>query len=141
MTRFQSTTSRPVEVLLKGSVTPEPKTQMQPALWKFLEIEKLMLEAGDVITAEEAERRVLVLENPGEPGKPHHQYAFCGDSMILPGEIADAHQHVASAIRFVLKGKGAYTAVEGEKAEIGARRLHVDGNWSSHDHGNRGRSR
>ena len=59
----------PLWEVLKGLVTPEPKTQMLPALWKFGEVEKLMLEAGDVITAEEAERRVLVLENPGEPGK------------------------------------------------------------------------
>src|SRR3974377_2577824 len=59
----------PLWEVLKGLVTPEPKTQMVPALWKFPEVEKLMLEAGDVITAEEAERRVLVLENPGAPGK------------------------------------------------------------------------
>ena len=66
----------PLWEVLKGLVTPEPKTQMQPALWKFPEVEKLMLEAGDVITAEEAERRVLVLENPGDAGQvAHHQYA------------------------------------------------------------------
>ncbi|MGH6791093.1 MAG: hypothetical protein ACRECC_15635, partial [Pseudolabrys sp.] len=50
----------PLWEVLKGVVTPEPKTQMVPALWKFDEIEKLMIEASDVITAEEAERRVLV---------------------------------------------------------------------------------
>ncbi len=53
----------PLWEVLKGLVTPEPKTQMVPALWSFPQVEKLMLEAGDVITAEEAERRVLVLEN------------------------------------------------------------------------------
>jgi gentisate 1,2-dioxygenase len=96
----------PLWEVLKGLVTPEPKTQMQPALWKFPEVEKLMLEAGDVITAEEAERRVLVLENPGEPGKSRiTNTLFAGIQLILPGEIADAHQHVASAIRFVLRGK------------------------------------
>ena len=42
----------PLWEVLKGLVTPEPKTQMLPALWKFGEVEKLMLEAGDVITAE-----------------------------------------------------------------------------------------
>src|SRR4029077_3390603 len=59
----------PLWEVLKGLVTPEPKTHFVPALWKFSDVERLMLEAGDVITAEEAERRVLVLENPGEPGK------------------------------------------------------------------------
>ncbi len=96
----------PLWEVLKGLVTPEPKTQMQPALWKFDDVEKLMIEAGDVITAEEAERRVLVLENPGDPGKSRITNSlFAGIQLIMPGEIADAHQHVASAIRFVLKGK------------------------------------
>ena len=130
----------PLWEVLKGLVTPEPKTQMQPALWKFTEVEKLMLEAGDVITAEEAERRVLVLENPGEPGKSRiTNTLFAGIQLILPGEIADAHQHVASAIRFVLKGKGAYTAVEGEKAQMEHGDFIITANWAPHDHGNPGK--
>src|SRR5574337_1212577 len=59
----------PLWEVLKGLVTPEPKTQCVPAQWKFADVKRLMLEAGDVISAEEAERRVLVLENPGERGK------------------------------------------------------------------------
>ncbi|MGE0563596.1 MAG: gentisate 1,2-dioxygenase [Pseudolabrys sp.] len=130
----------PLWEVLKGLVTPEPKTQMVPALWKFPEVEKLMLEAGDVITAEEAERRVLVLENPGDPGKSKITNSlFAGIQLIMPGEIADAHQHVASAIRFVLKGKGAYTAVEGEKAEMEHGDFIITANWAPHDHGNPGK--
>ena len=45
----------PLWEVLRGLVTPEPKTQMVPALWKFPQVEKLMLEAGEVITVEEAE--------------------------------------------------------------------------------------
>ena len=127
----------PLWEVLKGLVTEEPKTQMLPALWKFGEVEKLMLEAGDVITAEEAERRVLVLENPGEPGKSRITNSlFAGIQLIMPGEIADAHQHVSSAIRFVLKGKGAYTAVEGEKALMEHGDFIITANWAPHDHGN-----
>ncbi|MGB7783482.1 MAG: cupin domain-containing protein, partial [Pseudolabrys sp.] len=130
----------PLWEVLKGLVTPEPKTQMVPALWKFPEVEKLMLEAGDVITAEEAERRVLVLENPGEPGKSRVTNSlFAGIQLIMPGEIADAHQHVASAIRFVLKGKGAYTAVEGEKSSMEHGDFIITANWAPHDHGNPGK--
>jgi gentisate 1,2-dioxygenase len=113
---------------------------MAPALWRFGEVEKLMLEAGDVITAEEAERRVLVLENPGEPGKSRITNSlFAGIQLIMPGEIADAHQHVSSAIRFVLKGKGAYTAVEGEKAQMEHGDFIITANWAPHDHGNPGK--
>jgi gentisate 1,2-dioxygenase len=130
----------PLWEVLKGLVTPEPTTQMVPALWKFPEIEKLMLEAGDVITAEEAERRVLVLENPGDRGKSRITNSlFAGVQLIMPGEIADAHQHVASAIRFVLKGKGAYTAVEGEKSSMEHGDFIITANWAPHDHGNPGK--
>src|SRR5262249_43487175 len=90
----------PLCEVLKGLVTPEPKTQLHRELWTFSEVEKLMLEAGDVITADEAERRVLVLENPGEPGQSRiTNTLFAGIQLILPGEVAGAHQHVASAIR------------------------------------------
>ena len=38
----------------------------RPAAWTFADVRAAMLEAGDLITPKEAERRVLVLENPGE---------------------------------------------------------------------------
>lgn len=129
----------PLWEVLRGLVTPEPKSQMQPALWKFAQVEKYMLEAGDVITAEEAERRVLVLENPGDPGKSKITNSlFAGIQLIMPGEIAEAHQHTASAIRFVLKGEGAYTAVEGEKSSMEHGDFIITANWAPHDHGNPG---
>src|SRR5262249_4436278 len=57
----------PLWEVLKNVVTSEPKTKCVPQIWKFADVKRLMLEAGDVITTEEAERRVLVLENPGLP--------------------------------------------------------------------------
>jgi len=56
--------------------------------------------------------------------------------MILPGEVAPAHRHVSSAIRFVLDGEGAYTAVEGEKAYMSPGDFVITANWAPHDHGN-----
>lgn len=130
----------PLWEVLRGLVTPEPKTKYVPSIWKFDDVKRLMLEAGDIITAEEAERRVLVLENPGDPGKSKVTNAlFAGIQLILPGEIAEAHQHVASAIRFVLEGKGAYTAVEGEKSLMEHGDFIITANWAPHDHGNPGK--
>ncbi|MCW5692454.1 MAG: gentisate 1,2-dioxygenase [Pseudolabrys sp.] len=138
--KIRSHNLAPLWEVLKGLVTPEPKSQMVPALWKFPQVEKYMLEAGDVITAEEAERRVLVLENPGDPGKSKITNSlFAGIQLIMPGEIAEAHQHVASAIRFVLKGEGAYTAVEGEKSSMEHGDFIITANWAPHDHGNPGK--
>ena len=99
-----------------------------------------MLEAGDVITAEEAERRVLVLENPALRGQSRITNSlFAGVQLIMPGETAEAHKHVSSAIRFVLDGEGAYTAVDGEKAQMVRGDFILTPNWSPHDHGNPGK--
>src|SRR5262249_60991294 len=88
-------------------------------------------------TAEEATRRVLTLENPGLPGQSRATNTmFAGVRMSLPGEGAPAHRHVSSAIRFVLDGEGAYTAVEGEKAIMAPGDFVITANWAPHDHGN-----
>jgi gentisate 1,2-dioxygenase len=130
----------PLWEVLKGLVTPEPKSTCIPAHWKFDEVKQFMLEAGDVITAEEAERRVLVLENPAQPGKSRVTNSlFAGIQLIMPGEIAEVHRHVASAIRFVLEGEGAYTAVDGEKSMMKHGDFIITANWAPHDHGNPGK--
>ncbi|MBX9826847.1 MAG: gentisate 1,2-dioxygenase [Xanthobacteraceae bacterium] len=130
----------PLWEVLRNVVTKEPKSKCSPNIWKFDEVKKLMLEAGDVITAEEAERRVLVLENPSLRGQSRITNSlFAGIQLIMPGEIAEAHQHVSSAIRLVLDGDGAYTAVEGEKASMSRGDFILTPNWAPHDHGNPGK--
>jgi gentisate 1,2-dioxygenase len=127
----------PLWEVLKNVVTPEPKSKCVPQIWKFADVKRLMMEAGDVITADEAERRVLVLENPALHGQTRITNSlFAGIQLILPGEVAGAHRHVASAIRFVLDGEGAYTAVEGEKANMAPGDFILTPNWAPHDHGN-----
>jgi gentisate 1,2-dioxygenase len=122
---------------LKDLVPREPVTKCVPALWRFAEAKALILEAGDLITAKEAERRVLVLENPGLRGQSRITNSlFAGLQLIMPGEIAPAHRHTASAIRLVLDGEGAYTAVEGEKAVMSPGDFVLTPNWAPHDHGN-----
>ena len=54
----------PLWKVLAALVTPTPRTPAVPAAWSFDRIEPLLMEAGDLITAAEAERRVLILENP-----------------------------------------------------------------------------
>jgi gentisate 1,2-dioxygenase len=54
---------------LHSLVTPEPTTQCLPALWRYEEIRPHLMEAGGLITAQEAQRRVLILENPGFKGQ------------------------------------------------------------------------
>jgi gentisate 1,2-dioxygenase len=126
----------PLWKVMSTLVPDEPVTRCVPAIWHFDEVKSLVMEAGGLITADEAERRVLMLQNPGL-GEPRvTNTLFAGIQMIMPGEIATAHRHVSSAIRFVLDGEGAYTAVEGEKAFMAPGDFVITANWAPHDHGN-----
>ena len=63
----------PLWEVLKGLVLPEPKSRAVPHAWHYSKVRPLLLEAGKLLTAEEAERRVLVLENPALARPvPHH---------------------------------------------------------------------
>src|SRR3546814_8628860 len=56
--------------------------------------------------------------------------------MILPGETAPSHRHVQSALRFIVEGKGAYTAVNGERTAMHPGDFIITPSWTWHDHGN-----
>src|ERR1700761_4800933 len=127
----------PLWKVMGSVVTKEPGTRCQPHVWHYDDVKSLVLESGGLITAEEAQRRVLVLENPALHGESKATNTlFAGIQMILPNEVAPAHRHVSSAIRFVLDGEGAYTAVEGEKAYMSRGDFVITANWAPHDHGN-----
>jgi gentisate 1,2-dioxygenase len=120
-------------------VTREPRTPCVPCHWSYRAVRPLLLESGALISAREAERRVLVLENPALRGAScvtHSLYA--GLQLVLPGEVAPCHRHAASALRLVLEGRGAFTAVEGERAYMEPGDFIITGPWSWHDHGNPG---
>ena len=127
----------PLWKVMSTLVPDEPVTRCAPAVWHFDDVKSLVLEAGGLITAEEAKRRVLILKNPALQGESRiTNTLFAGIQMIMPGEVAPAHRHVSSAIRFVLDGQGAYTAVEGEKAFMSPGDFVITANWAPHDHGN-----
>ena len=95
------------------------------------------MEAGTLITAKEAERRVLILENPGLRGQSRITHSlYAGLQLILPGEVAPAHRHTPSALRFIVEGEGAYTAVDGEKTIMQEGDFVITPSWTWHDHGN-----
>ena len=127
----------PLWEVLKGIVPSQPSPQMVPYLWDFDALKKFVLESGGLLTAEEAERRVLVLENPTLRGKSLiTDVLYGGWQLILPGELAPAHRHSQSALRYVLDGEGAYTAVHGEKTTMKPGDFVITPAWTWHDHGN-----
>jgi gentisate 1,2-dioxygenase len=129
----------PLWRVLHGLVTAEPKSPCVPAHWRYQDIRPFLLEACELISTEESERRVLVLENPGMSGQSRiTRNLFAGLQIILPGEIAPAHRHVASALRFIIEGRNAYTAVGGERTMMSPGDFVITPSWSWHDHGNVG---
>ncbi|MEQ8603166.1 MAG: gentisate 1,2-dioxygenase [Marivibrio sp.] len=118
-------------------VSREPQSPIVPHLWRYDAVRALLMEAGELITAKEAERRVLILENPGLPGQSRiTRTLYAGLQLVLPGEIAPAHRHTQTALRFVMEGEGAHTAVDGEKTIMRPGDFVITPNWAWHDHGN-----
>jgi gentisate 1,2-dioxygenase len=119
-------------------VTPEPVTPLLPVHWDFAgTVRPRLMEAGRLISAARAERRVLVLENPGLRGKASATHSlYAGVQLVLPGEIARAHRHVQSAVRFVLESAGACTTVNGERLCMAPGDFIITPGWTWHDHVN-----
>lgn len=116
----------------------EPTPMGHPHLWRYGDLRPLLLDAGQKISAEEAERRVLALKNPGLERPGIAQTLFAGLQLVLPGEIAPAHRHTQGAIRFVLESTGGYTAVEGERCAMERGDFITTPSWCWHDHENTG---
>lgn len=129
----------PLWEVLKGLLPSEPKSKAAACRWRFADYRPLVLESGDLLTAEEAERRVLVLENPALRGMSRATATiYAGIQLILPGEIAPAHRHTPSALRFMLEGEGAFTAVGGETTTMRKGDFVITPSWAWHDHGAQG---
>lgn len=129
----------PLWVDTKNFVPWTPAPPYEPALWKYAELRPLLMEAGEVVTAEEASRRVLVLQNPaldGFQGTTRSLYACL--QLILPGESAPEHRHTQSALRLILEGEGAYTTVDGERIPMAPGDFIITPSWTWHGHGHAG---
>jgi gentisate 1,2-dioxygenase len=129
----------PLWEVLSSLVIAEPNSPCVAAYWRYDAIRDYLLEAGRLITAKEAERRVLILENPALRGQSAiTNTLYCGLQVILPGEVAPSHRHTQSALRYVIEGEGAYTAVDGERVTMKRGDFIITPSWTWHDHGNPG---
>ena len=127
----------PLWEVLSALVTKQPNSPAQVHRWTYADARDYLLRAGDLISAAQAERRVLIMENPGLPGSSSITPSlYAGLQLILPGEVAPCHRHAQCALRFVLEGEGAFTAVDGEKAIMHPFDLVLTPGGQWHDHGN-----
>lgn len=115
---------------------PQPRTQATH--WPYEALRPLLLKAGELTPIEKAERRVLVLANPGHGLDKMQASAamYLGMQLLLPGEWAPSHRHTPNAVRMVVEGRGAWSTVEGEKCvmERGDLILTPTGLWHEHGH-------
>jgi gentisate 1,2-dioxygenase len=120
---------------LAALVTKEPNPVAIPHIWRFKDVRQNLMEAIDIVDPAEAERRVLVLENPELKGQSKIlDSLFSGLQIIAPDECAPAHRHQACALRFLVEGTSSYTAVNGEKTMMVPGDFVLTPSWSWHDH-------
>jgi gentisate 1,2-dioxygenase len=116
----------------------EPLTSVEPCLWKWSDVHESLVRAGEVISLEQSERRVVRLVNPGLD----QQHAFATHTIqisfqyVKPGENARAHRHTPAALRFVVQGNGAYTTVNGQQCIMEPGDLILTPKLTWHDHSN-----
>ena len=122
-----------------GLMRRAPEQRAVAHVWRYADVAPLLHEAGEVVTAAEAERRVLMLTNPGLDGEAAATAnLYAGLQLVKPGEVAPKHRHVAAAIRLVVEGGGATTTVDGERTTMRTGDLVLTPNWAWHDHANAG---
>lgn len=129
----------PLWPALRALLPPaKPRPRTRATAWAYQAIRPLLLQAGELTPIEKAERRVLVLANPGH-GLDNMQASaamYLGMQLLLPGEWAPAHRHTPNAVRVIVEGESATTTVDGEKCVMqrGDLILTPTGLWHEHGH-------
>jgi gentisate 1,2-dioxygenase len=127
----------PLWTRLKALVPREPSASAVACRWRYDQVRPYLLESAEHISAREAERRVLILENPALRGASQVTGTlYAGLQIIMPGELAPTHRHTQSALRFILEGRGAYTTVDDQKVVMEPGDLVLTPPWRWHLHGN-----
>jgi gentisate 1,2-dioxygenase len=123
-----------------GDVLPaRPTPRAVPHLWRYAALRPHLLHFLEELSLEDAERRVLMLVNPGLTEPPATTTSlYAGLQIIGPGETAQAHRHVANAFRYVIEGSGAFTTVNGERVHMHPGDLLLTPGWHWHDHEHHG---
>ena len=115
--------------------------------WSYKEAKDYLYKLGELLTAEEAERRTVHYINPklksymniGPISALPTLYA--GLQLVKPGEVAPAHRHTPNAFRLALETPtdGGYTVVNGFKLIMHTGDVILTPSWSWHDHHNEAR--
>ena len=121
---------------IASQMTPQPRPEAVPYQWKWSLLKDVVKQSATAVPVGD-ERRAMQLFNPGLNGQwATTNTLIAAVQVLLPGEVARAHRHSPAAIRFIIEGDGAYTAVEGEKVIMRPGDFVLTPSWQWHDHGN-----
>ena len=116
--------------------TRTPCSTMLPCHWRASDLARMFDRIGANLKLEAGgQRRTIRLTNPGLAYGTTPTF-WASLQVILPGEVATAHRHSPAALRFIMKGNGADTIVDGERYEFseGDLVLTPGGTWHDHEH-------
>ncbi|QKH35306.1 cupin domain-containing protein [Achromobacter pestifer] len=113
-----------------------PRSVSVPVVWRYQDLRGHVLRSAELVSPEEAGRRVIYLNNPGRRDVAAAVgWLYSGLQVMKPGELASAHKHSHSALRFIMEGRGAFTVVDGHKMTLGANDFVLTPNGTWHEHG------
>lgn len=123
---------------MRGLLTPIPEVSAVPHVWRSAELRKAAERSGQLVPIDRGgDRRVLALSNPGLGGRPFiSSTLWAAVQFLQPGELAPAHRHTPSALRFVLDGGGVYTLIDGDPIVMERGDLVLTPSWTFHEHHN-----
>lgn len=114
----------------------QPESSSVPMLWRYRDLREDVLRSLELVTPEQAGRRVVYLENKGRSDVVAAVgWLYSGLQVMGPGECASSHRHSASALRFIMEGSGAFTNVDGHKMTLGRNDFVLTPNGTWHEHG------
>lgn len=114
----------------------EPRSSSIPMLWKYDKLRDLVLKSSELVTPEQAGRRVVYLVNDKRKDvSAAVGWLYTGIQVTRPGESTSAHKHKASALRFIMEGEGGYTVVDGNKITFEVNDFVITPNSTWHEHG------
>ncbi len=116
-----------------------------PYLWRWADLDRLLDAAVAATDMQDAERRVLVLENPAYEGSHRNGASInmvVNLQILMPGEFARPHRHRLNALRFVIEGDGgAVTTVNGTPCPMCPGDFLLTPGWCWHEHAHNGKGR
>lgn len=128
-----------------ATYSKDPHTTVLPHVWKWPALYEAIQTVANMHGLDgKAERRVLRLINPAYKDQQNRRQRTTTHTMLMtlqllkPGEVAHDHRHNFAAFRFILKGSGAYTVVEGEKIPMNEGDLILTPSMTWHGHRNGG---